>query len=120
MVEVRSGRGHERRRFNLLECETGTTIREVKERAEALAAAGEGLQPPFPGADDPSKPPGPPEPYVAPPAPPPREPRPISELALTFMGQTCEDGKALRDYAVCEEFIRQVAGFVLHHKSMPR
>ncbi|KAL4448608.1 hypothetical protein ABPG75_005827 [Micractinium tetrahymenae] len=121
MVEVRSGRWHERRQFNLLECTIDTPIAEVKERAEALAAAGEGLQPPFPGPDDPNKPlEAAHEPYVAPPPPPPRDPRPLSDLALTFMGQTCENGKALRDYAVCEEWIRQVAGFVLHHKDMPR
>lgn len=121
MVEVRSGRWHERRQFNMLDCELDTTIREVKERAEALAAAGEGLQPPFPGPDDSSKPAEAPEPYVnPPPPPPPRAPRPIPDLTLTFMGQTCEDGRALRDYGICEEWIRQVAGFVLHHKNMPR
>lgn len=35
------------------------------------------------------------------------------ELELTFMGQACEDGKALRDYGVCHGWIAQAAGFVL-------
>lgn len=125
VVEVRSGRWQEQRQFQLLECTPGTGIAELKQRAEeaAIAAAapdgnastkaqggagnagGDGAAaaatPDAAGGQAGSR-------TAAP-----RSARPVGELDLIFLGQTCEDSKALRDYAICHDWIRQVAGFVL-------
>ena len=41
------------------------------------------------------------------------------EQELRFLGQTCEDGKRLRDYGVCHDWVAQVAGFVLRPRPAP-
>lgn len=84
LVEVRSGRWQERRQFELLECTPDTGITELKQQAAAAAEAEGGAAA-----------------------------APVGQQELTFMGQTCQDGKALRDYGVAHDWLAQVAGFVL-------
>lgn len=91
LVEVRSGRWQERKQFELLECEMETGILEVKQRAAGSAAASAAAK------GEPPLHPGPPP----------------EEQELVFMGQTCENGKQLRDYGICHDWIKQVGGFVL-------
>lgn len=84
LVTVRPGRGHTS--HELLECTMETSIAEVKRRALAGAA----------GFKDEAA---------------------AAEAALrhdlTFLGQQCQDDKRLADYGVNQEWIAQVAGFVL-------
>lgn len=92
LVEVRSGRWQEQRQFQLLECSSDTGIGELKRQALAAAAAdgsgsGGGAAQPASSCQLPHE--------------------------LTFLGQTCEDGKRLRDYGVSHDWIAQVTGFVL-------
>lgn len=92
MVEVRSGRWQEKRQFELLECSPDTGIAELKARALAAAAA---------TADAEAAP----DRWQLAQREAPQE--------LTFLGQTCLDGRQLRDYGANQDFIQQVAGFVL-------
>ncbi len=92
LVEVRSGRWQEKRQFELLECSPDTGIAELKARALAAAAA---------TADAEAAP----DRWQLAQREAPQE--------LTFLGQTCLDGRQLRDYGVNQDFIQQVAGFVL-------
>ena len=92
MVEVRSGRWQEKRQFEMVECTPDTGIAELKARALAAAAAAADAE-------------APPDRWQLAQRQAPQE--------LTFLGQTCEDGLQLRDYGVSQDFIRQVAGFVL-------
>ena len=95
LVEVRSGRWQERRQFELLECSPDTGIAELKLRAAAAAvaaAAAEGEGGSAAAARD----------LAA-----------FQPGELSFLGQACEDGKALRDYGVQHDWLAQVAGFVL-------
>ena len=89
LVEVRSGRWQEKRRFELLECTPDTGVAELKQRAAAAAAGAEEQPDRWQLAQ--------------------RE----GPQELTFLGQTCEDGRRLRDYGVSHDWIQQVAGFVL-------
>ena len=96
LVEVRSGRWQEQRRFELLECTPDTGIaalkRQAAEAAVAAAAAGSSSEP---GSQT----------SVL---------QHHQQQQLSFMGQRCEDGKVLRDYGVCHDWVAQVTGFVLH------
>lgn len=92
LVEVRSGRWQEKREFELLECTPDTGIAELKARALAAAAATADAE-------------APPDRWQLAQRQAPQE--------LTFLGQTCQDSRHLRDYGINQDFIQQVAGFVL-------
>jgi hypothetical protein len=114
LVEVRSGRWQEQRLFELLECSPDTDIADLKQRAAAAAFAAEGAAggtSPANASDAAEAAPGQQQQ--------PQMRQQQQEQELRFLGQTCEDGKRLRDYGVCHDWVAQVAGFVLRPRPAP-
>jgi hypothetical protein len=112
LVEVRSGRWQEQRRFELLECTPDTDIANLKQRAAAAAFAADGAA----GGENPA---GASDAAAAGPGQQQQPQRQQQKQELRFLGQTCEDGKRLRDYGVCHDWVAQVAGFVLRPRPAP-
>ncbi|KAK9828972.1 hypothetical protein WJX72_003146 [[Myrmecia] bisecta] len=84
LVHVRPADKAGKRHFELLECTPESQICSIKQQITQLGAASDAYE-------------------LA-----------QTEQELVFMGERCEDDKALKDYGICEPFVKQVTGFVVN------
>ncbi|CAK0738867.1 hypothetical protein CVIRNUC_001104 [Coccomyxa viridis] len=84
MVHIRPADRPGKRCFEIFDCEMDTGIRELKQMIENLGETSG------------------------------RYRLPVEKQELVFQEERCENDKALRDYGISEEFIKQVAGFVVN------